>query len=413
MKRSIFKRSILLMLALALILILIGFNQSFISGRGDIELVESVPVETILDMKALRNTPGVWQEMISNAKKSLDIETFYVSAKTGEPLDIILDGIKRAAARGVRVRIISEEKFRKTYPEPLTSLDKRKNIEVRFIDFGRIAGSVMHAKYFIVDGEQVFLGSQNFDWRALKHIHELGIRVRNKSLAKVFTKLFNGDWELAKENVVLEKLFTRSKYKVPISLLLQDRSVPVVPVFSPPNFLPYENLWDEPRLVALIDNAKKEINIQLLTYSPTGRGRTYYEVLDNALRRAAVRGVKVKLICSDWSKRHPTIDYLKSLSLVPNIEVKLSTIPEYSGGFIPYARVEHCKYLVVDGKRFWIGTSNWSKGYFHHGRNVGLIINDSTLGQILQTFFYNSWNSPYAYFIDPCKDYEPPKVSRK
>ena len=44
------------------------------------------------------------------------------------------------------------------------------------IDIGTVAGGVQHAKFFIVDGEEVFLGSQNFDWRALKHIHELGVR---------------------------------------------------------------------------------------------------------------------------------------------------------------------------------------------------------------------------------------------
>ena len=401
----------LLILAHTFFVFLTAFGQATNFTYDEIELVESIPIETSLDIANIRNTPEVWQEMISNAKTSLDIETFYISSVEGEPLEIILTEIKKAASRGVKIRIISEAKFKTIYAEPLVTLAEIGNIEVRIIDFGKIAGGVMHAKYFIVDNEQIFLGSQNFDWRSLKHIHELGVRVRNKSIAKLFTKLFNADWIIAKENIVAKNLFTNLKYAIPIFLNLPDRKTALIPVFSPINFLPYKNLWDEPQIVAMINNAETEINIQLLTYSPEYRGKTYYEVLDNALRKAAARGVKVKLLCSDWSKRHPTIDHLKSLSLVPNIEVKLSKIPEHTAGFIPYARVDHCKYLLVDSDRFWIGTSNWSKDYFYNSRNVGFIINELELAKTVKKFFENSWNSPYAYFVDPCKEYKPPKVS--
>jgi len=410
MKKNTHTKSPLLILAHTFFIFLTAFGQPTDSTYDEIELVESIPVETAMDMGNIRNTLEVWQEMISNAKKSLDIETFYISSKEGEPLEIILTEIKKAASRGVKVRIISEAKFKTIYPEPLVTLAEIENIEVRTIDFGKIAGGVMHAKYFIVDKEQLFLGSQNFDWRSLKHIHELGVRVRNKSIGKLFTKLFNADWIIAKKNIVPENLFSNLKYEIPVFLNLPDRKMPLIPVFSPLNFLHYKNLWDEPQIVELINKAETEINIQLLTYSPEYRGKAYYEVLDNALRNAAVRGVKVKLLCSDWSKRHPTIDHLKSLSLVPNIEVKLSTIPEHAAGFIPYARVDHCKYLLVDGDRFWIGTSNWSKDYFYNSRNVGLIINDSVLAKTVKEFFESSWNSPYAYFVDPCKEYEPSRV---
>ncbi len=59
---------------------------------------------------------------------------------------------------------------------------------------GNIAGGVMHAKYFIVDSENLFVGSQNMDWRALIHIHELGVRVKNKYLANTFQEVFEFDW---------------------------------------------------------------------------------------------------------------------------------------------------------------------------------------------------------------------------
>ena len=35
---------------------------------------------------------------------------------------------------------------------------------------------------------------------------------------------------------------------------------------------------------------------------------------------------------------------------------------EYSGGFIPYSRVEHLKYLVADGEAGFVTTSNRGPG---------------------------------------------------
>jgi phosphatidylserine/phosphatidylglycerophosphate/cardiolipin synthase-like enzyme len=101
---------------------------------------------------------------------------------------------------------------------------------------------------------------------------------------------------------------------------------------------------------------------------------------------------------------------LESMSLVPGITVKLITIPQWSGGFIPYARVAHAKYLVVDGERAWIGTSNWERSYFYQTRNVGLILDGASLAGRLDRFFADGWNSPYATAVDPCASYAPPRV---
>jgi phosphatidylserine/phosphatidylglycerophosphate/cardiolipin synthase-like enzyme len=132
--------------------------------------------------------------------------------------------------------------------------------------------------------------------------------------------------------------------------------------------------------------------------------------LDNALRRAAARGVKVHVMAADWSKRKPTIDYLKSLAVIPNIEVKLSTIPEWSGGFVPYARVDHSKFLVVDDHLSWIGTANWEKSYFYNARNVGVVVDNATVNKILKKIYLNNWNSSYSYLVKPEIEYTPPKI---
>ncbi|MBN1153443.1 phospholipase [candidate division KSB1 bacterium] len=406
------ERSVVSMIMLILVVLLLGLDaicQQEDKEHDQLELVESVPLETDLDLAAIRNTYDVWLELIRGAGESIDLAGFYISVQDGETMDHIISELKVAAGRGVTIRMLVEEKMNRQYPETIHEFSKVANVSARVISYEAITGGVMHAKYFIVDGETIFLGSQNFDWRALSHIHELGIRIKSKTLCDVFCRVFDMDWRYALKNEVV-MADDSSGLQLPLSLNLKRGKVNVMPAISPRGHSLVSDLWDEPLLVNLIETAKREIDIQLLTYSPQS-GKRYYEVLDLALRRAASRGVKVNMICSDWSMRRPTIDHLKSLSLVPNITVKLSTIPEFTDGFIPYARVEHAKYMLIDGERYWIGSSNWSRDYFHESRNVGIIIEDEVSAKLIEAYFYNSWNSGYAQEVDACRSYTAPRIS--
>src|SRR2546422_10631221 len=182
--------------------------------------------------------------------------------------------------------------------------------------------------------------------------------------------------------------------------------LPLPPTASPKGLVPDSTLWDETKILKLIGRASSEVMCQFLTYSPVGRNKSYYPELENALRGAAARGVKVKMIVSDWSKEHPIEDYLKSLSVVPNIEVKFSVIPEWSGGYIPFARVEHCKFLVIDSSSSWIGTSNWEKSYFYNTRNVGIVVENRNVAGILRRIFRKGWDGPYTEKVKPEVDYQ-------
>jgi phosphatidylserine/phosphatidylglycerophosphate/cardiolipin synthase-like enzyme len=377
------------------------------AGHPDFELVESIPIETVLDNPDIRETHEVWLEMINEAKQTIDIEQFYISNQVGESLEDVIQAIEHAADRGVAVRIIAESKFYKTYPETIERLRKRDNIFVRLIDFGKIAGGIQHAKYFIVDGESIFLGSQNFDWRSLKHIHELGLRIRSANAVRIYLDIFDLDWKLAEANdrsVAATDLVPR-KYDVPMVSVLGNDTIVFTPTYSPVGLLVDSTLWDEPNIVRLIDGAQKEVSLQFLAYGTHARGGTEYHVLDDAVRRAADRGVKVRLLVADWEKDTPSERSLRNLARVPNIEVKFSNIPEWSGGYISFARVEHCKFVIADSSMFWLGTANAEKSYFHACRNLGIVARSAGLGSLLHRVFSRSWDGPYVERIDPDMKY--------
>ena len=110
-------------------------------------------------------------------------------------------------------------------------------------------------------------------------------------------------------------------------------------------------------------------------------------------------------------KRKGTVEGLQSLQAIPGIDVRMSTIPPFSGGFVPFARVAHAKYMVVDGRRAWLGTSNWEGDYFTQSRNAGLVLDSPRIGERLDRYFESIWGSAYAYDVDACATYEPPRVA--
>jgi len=391
-------------------LLFLGAQPTCSSQEKDIEFVESIPLETSLDNPDIRNTQVVWLELIRSAHQSLDIEQFYIANKSEEVLDTVLQAIRSAAERGVAVRILAEEKFYKTYPDALDKLDSVANITVRIIRFSAITGGgVQHAKYFIVDGEKVFLGSQNFDWRSLSHIHELGLAISNRDIALAFSTVFEMDWQYASDGQMHtpnRNIHSANFKSVYVSTGLSEPDALVRAVFSPRDFIPSSALWDEAELAALIDSAKEIVEVQLLSYSRKGD-----DMLDQSMRRAALRGVQVRLLVSNWSLGKNKIDDLRSLQKQKNITVRFSDIPEFSGGFISFARVEHCKYMVVDGKHFWLGTNNWARDYFYESRNLGVIVRSDSMSNRLHRIFMKSWDAPYAHAIDPALSYRPPRTS--
>jgi phosphatidylserine/phosphatidylglycerophosphate/cardiolipin synthase-like enzyme len=292
--------------------------------------------------------------------------------------------------------------FVATYPETLARLDAHASIDVRPLDLRSLTGGVLHAKMMLIDGDDAFVGSQNFDWRALEHIQELGLRISDARLVLPLVDLFEKDWALAGGEVATP---AAADYELP----LRGDGWSIRPVMSPRGQLVDESLWDLPRLIEAIDGAKTQLRLQMLSYRTTSRDGSYWDELDAALRRASARGVDLRLIFSNWSTSRGSIETLQSLQTLPNIEVRITTIPEWSGGFIPFARVSHSKYLVIDEAVLWIGTSNGSRGYFYDSRNVGFLIESKSLAQRLIAYFQHTWESAYAETVDPCAQYTAPR----
>ncbi len=401
---------------LILLLVLISLNTVNVFGQlnSEIILTESIPLETSLEKSGLQRTYDVWLKMINEAKETIDIETFYFANQKGQPLEDIINSVKSAAGRGVKIRIIVDSGFYSNSDKSIDELTGTGNIEIKKIPLSNLAGGVMHAKYFIVDNNTVFLGSQNMDWRALIHIHEIGISINSSELARTFHELFETDWKLCDNNMyglanMAVNYFVNAENPVVLNSG-QYGKVTVYPAFSPPKLNMAGLSQEEDEILKVINQSKIKLCIQMYSYSPKAKNeKNYYDKIDNALREAAGRGVEIKIIFSDWAIKDAATDFIKNLSSVKNIKIKFSSIPEYSGGFIPYARVEHCKYFISDNNLSVISTSNWEWSYFNNSRNVTLFIENENINKELENVFYRSWDSEFVSDVDINKEYKPVK----
>jgi phosphatidylserine/phosphatidylglycerophosphate/cardiolipin synthase-like enzyme len=390
---------------------------------GSIEFVESWPQHTELDHPDLRDAPDVWPELAAAAQSRIDLAGFYFSRKgdgddsygpdsAPDLLLPFLDAVTAAAGRGVAVRTTADSKFMKNYPVVPGLLGDLDGAETRVFDVGAAWGGVLHAKYFLMDDDVFWVGSQNFDWRALGQIHELGALVKHEGVAADVQRIYDLDWAIAGGGVTQQPEPAAVSFadlpKHELRTAAGNR-VGAVVAASPRLGLPEGIPWDLPLLVEMIDAAQDSVHLQLLSYGVTDRDKRLFDDLDSALRRAAVRGAEVRIILSNWSKSKYSLPWIKSLQVLPNLEVRFSDIPEHPDGFIPFARVEHAKYLTVDSNRCWIGTSNWSRGYFYESRNLGLFLVGEGAAHDPDLFFNQSWNGPYVATVNPGEDYTPPR----
>lgn len=382
----------------------LGLAQSTPPPRP--QLVQSVPSETALADPALPFARDVWPAMIAAARRRIDLAHFYATNgpdPATSALEPTLKALEAAGARGVKIRFLLATSMLQQEPATLARLRAIPGAELRSFDFGPGVKGILHTKYFLVDGEEAFVGSQNFDWRALQHIHETGLRFRNPELVRPLAAVFEKDWAFAggpKAPLAPHKAAPQPTPDPPPAYEL----VASPPSLNPPGVRPALDA-----LVQLLAQARTRIRIQLLSYSPV-TGRTgYWPILDQMLRAAAVRGVQVQLLVSDWNLEVPAVHHLQSLATLPNLEVRVAAIPEASTGHIPFARVAHSKLMTLDGSVLWLGTSNWSQGYFSESRNVELIARDAALAGQADAIFERLWTSRYCSRLEPGKNYPPRK----
>ncbi|XP_059618534.1 5'-3' exonuclease PLD3-like isoform X2 [Phlebotomus argentipes] len=404
----------------------------------NIQLVESIPegLTYPAGSVAFRSTFDAWQTLIGLATKSIDIASFYWTLRSADVVndssswqgEQIFQALLQAGTRGgIAVRVAQSAPTQAQPNIDTEILIKRGAAQVRSVNFPRLlGGGVLHTKLWIVDGQHLYLGSANMDWRSLTQVKELGVLATNCTcLAKDVAKIFSVYWDMGEDSAQIpdkwpDSYATKYNYDTPLRVNYNNSQFSSNIFFSssPPPMSPSGREQDVDAIVKIIAHAEKFIHIAVMDYFPltiyTPKIQ-FWPQIDNALRKAAIENkVSVKLLISWWNNSRPAEDYfLRSLEDISeayknvNVQIKRFIVPKSDDqARIPFARVNHNKYMVTDNVAF-VGTSNWSGDYFIDTAGIGLVMMDPEHGQHnmteseslrlnLAAIFDRDWNSAYA-----------------
>uniref|UniRef100_K7FML0 5'-3' exonuclease PLD3 n=1 Tax=Pelodiscus sinensis TaxID=13735 RepID=K7FML0_PELSI len=384
-----------------------------------IVLVESIPEGMVYEDNGTVNpsTFEAWRSLIGAAKSRVDMASFYwtltnndtrtqeATAAQGEE---ILAELRQLPQRGVSVRVAVSSPSAEQPWDDLQALEE-SGASVRQVDMRRLTRGVLHTKFWIVDETHVYLGSANMDWRSLTQVKELGAAVYNCScLAKDLGKMFEAYWVLGVPDASIPSPWP-ANYSTPY-----NKETPLEVQLNGTDARVYLSAQSAPPALcaagSVIDAASEFVHIAVMSYLPTmefSHPRRYWPTVDDHLRKAAYeRHVPFRLLvgCGPHAKA-AMFPFLRSLAAMSDnethyaVEVRLFTVPVTEAqAKIPYARVNHNKYMVTD-KAAYIG--EWRLTGPLPARCARLYgtaggPSQATVQAQLQAVFQRDWSSKYS-----------------
>lgn len=139
---------------------------------------------------------------INSAKYTLDIQIpYFTSIGDNGAVDEVVDAIIAAKARGVTVRVISEEE--KDYLV-IAELFHNHSIPVVWQDTRWFTAE--HNKGIIVDGHMVLLSSINFSDGSISENREAGVIIDNYNITQWYLEIFDYDWQIGDGDVEMDEV---------------------------------------------------------------------------------------------------------------------------------------------------------------------------------------------------------------
>ena len=403
----------LITLLFSLFLAMVSMSET-VQGEdvASVMYCESIPQE--MDLATTLRTADAWADLITGAQETLDIGQYYWTLSDGadypgyggEEGVRILELLKAALARGVRVRIV-QNALSSVSSGADTRLLASLGAAVATVDFAALGLSgIFHTKLLVADGARFYVGSANSDWRSLTQVKETGVVVRGAPvLASDAQRVFDAVWLAATARALPAAwppaLAALTSLQRPAPLPGAPDNATAYLAVSPPAFCTAGRTDAVESTLAVLARARRSVAIELMDYMPAvvyGPAPRYWGVVDDALRAAAFRGVRVRLLLGLWPHTSPRVrPYLASLDALPNIDVRWLAVPPLAGRpAAPYSRVSHSKFLVADDTAY-VTTSNWYADYFLDTHGVTLVADSPDLAASLLYTFDRDWNSPYVH----------------
>ncbi|MFM8314371.1 MAG: phospholipase D-like domain-containing protein [Deltaproteobacteria bacterium] len=282
-----------------------------------------------------------------------------------------------------------------------------------------------HAKYIIVDGSSLLVGSENYSvsghpaegskgtrgWETL--IHDNGLASSFMQLFKTDSSMEHGDvylisekrarsfipflgqWE---EDMAQMVSFEQSRYySQPVEPI--DFEVPTISQLTSPN-------TSTQGLLNFIKSAKKALDVELMSFSYRWGNTGNVSPLFSAIVDAARRGVEVRVLLNDerafgggeriefeelTSKTSPNLLVVEQLQAISKKEgLRLDAgIADLKSMGVKYI---HNKGAIADGERVLVSSINWNRNSLENNRETAVVIHSQEVSDYYKELFESDWN---------------------
>lgn len=262
--------------------------------------------------------------------------------------DSIRDALLAAHARGVSVRVVTDDEVRHETASYVPYYKELEEAGIPIFDDQR-PGSIMHNKFFIVDGRYVWTGSTNVSDNGFTLNHNNALLLDSLTLAALYQEEF--------EQMFVEGNFSNAKQPGEIGMT-DYYGIPMELYFSP-----RDNALAE--IVAEVQSATESITFAIFYLTA--------DALRDALIERAQAGIEVRGVWDLLGASNPFSDD-ESLCAA-GIPIKVET----------FAGKMHNKFMVIDAyganPRVVTGSMNWSASGNERNDENSLIIHDLAVSQ--------------------------------
>jgi phosphatidylserine/phosphatidylglycerophosphate/cardiolipin synthase-like enzyme len=149
-------------------------------------------------------------------------------------------------------------------------------------------------------------------------------------------------------------------------------------------------------IATFLDGAERTLDLAQYDFNLVGETR---ELVADALRRAAARGVKIRFAYN--------VDHRNPIPVPPPPEPDVQLIAELPVTGKAVAGVPdlmHHKYVVRDGTSVWTGSMNWTDDSFTRQENVVVVVTDDAIARAFADDFEQVWTRDLVEqtgFVDP------------
>lgn len=379
--------------------------------------------------EAPRNNLALTLTAIKSARKSLLINIYYMTDSE------IAQTIEERIRAGVKVEILQEGQpvsgmspaGRGIQAQLIAAMNESGNGS-QFYEMTSLAASASkrrfrfnHAKYAVIDGNSVVIGSENYSPSGHPVEGTTGNRgwevwLHNRATAQSFVHIFRADTETGFGDI-LKHVRTSSKQKychyLNFECQLSEEGIVSFGQLTGAN-PPFETLDAKKAelitspetsysgLLELIRSARSTLDVELLTFYLEWKNTGGISPLVKELINASERGVQVRILLNDDRVYLPpeyqdgartdnlrTAAYLNAAARRGKLPLEARVADLKSMGVLKI----HNKGMLIDGKKTLISSINWNENSVKNNRETAVAIESTAINAYYSDLFEKDWRA--------------------